>query len=307
MWWARMGVSIVIPIKRPEPYYPQLRRKLCQVFGSEDFEVLEQYERGLVNAIVHGAKKAKHNLVAVLDADGSHRPVDLYSMYHCALNDGCDLVIGSKVLGVDCNPFYRRSASMLYRLLARIILGYKVSDTMSGIVVCKRELMLKVKPTSEYKFILQLLMYAQKIKEVPIVFMQRRQGKSKVNPILSIYTFYNLFKLRRKWVTLKKEMHACMRRRTRVTIMSNIHGKEKPFKTEDCEGCICVDWTLAANNRGFCSGFVKEPKPKEDVLRFCFLDKDHATAIDLEVDEALTIASILASCSSDYIKKRLKR
>lgn len=83
--------------------------------------------------------------------------------------------------------------------------------------------------------------------------------------------------------------------------------EEKPFKTEDCSGCISIDWSWASNKRGFCSGFVKKPKPKEDVLRFCLLDKDHASVIDLGVDEALTISSILATCASNYIKKRLKR
>ena len=83
--------------------------------------------------------------------------------------------------------------------------------------------------------------------------------------------------------------------------------EEKPFKTEDCDGCIAVDWSWARNQRGFCSGIVKEPKPKEDVLRFCLLDENNADYVDLRLDEALTISGILASCSSNYIKKYLEK
>ena len=89
--------------------------------------------------------------------------------------------------------------------------------------------------------------------------------------------------------------------------LSEKNEMERPFKTEDCNGCICVDWSWASNERGFCSGFVKKPKPKEDVLRCCFLDKDRATALDLTVSEALTMSSVLATSASDYIKKRLKK
>lgn len=197
------GISIIVPIKPPEPYYPLLKQSLRRVFADVEHEILEQYERGLVNAIVHGAKRSRHSTVAVMDADGSHRPIDLYMMYRDALRNNCDLIIGSKVLGIDYNPLYRKVASWLYRFSAKVMLNYDVTDPMSGIAICRRNLMLKVKPTSEYKFVLQLLLYAQNVREAPIVFLPRKQGKSKINPLISIYTFYNLFKLRRKHTLIK--------------------------------------------------------------------------------------------------------
>ena len=81
----------------------------------------------------------------------------------------------------------------------------------------------------------------------------------------------------------------------------------RPFEYELCSNCICKDWSLDSNNKGFCSGYVKNPRPKTDVLRFCTVHENHAEAIDLEVGEAYEIASILASTASSFLKDKLKK
>ena len=78
---------------------------------------------------------------------------------------------------------------------------------------------------------------------------------------------------------------------------------KRPFKTEDCDGCICIDWVLARNQRGFCICIVKQPEPEEDVLRVCFLDVNSAASLDVRLDEALTIAEILTMSVTSYIRK----
>lgn len=77
-----------------------------------------------------------------------------------------------------------------------------------------------------------------------------------------------------------------------------------PYEYESCSGCIPETWFWADNERGFCGGFVKNPSPKEDVIRFCFLDKEKNTVLDSTLDEAFDIVSTLATTACGYIRKK---
>lgn len=193
-----LGISIIIPIKEPEPYYPLLHKELEAQFKDIECEILPQYEIGLTNAIVQGVQRSKYNLIGVMDADGSHNPKDLWIMYYKAIENRYDLVIGSKMLGVDETRLTRRIISKAYGLMAKKILGITVSDPMSGMVVAKKELMTKIKPTSEYKFILQLLTRTDKIYEYPIIFRERKMGKSKTSVLLALRIINQMFKIKRE-------------------------------------------------------------------------------------------------------------
>ena len=61
------GISIIVPIKSPEPYYPSLQKSIDEVFVNLEHEILEQYERGLVNAVVHGVTRSRYNFIGVLE------------------------------------------------------------------------------------------------------------------------------------------------------------------------------------------------------------------------------------------------
>ena len=78
---------------------------------------------------------------------------------------------------------------------------------------------------------------------------------------------------------------------------------DRPFTYEECSECDLIQWALAENERGFCTGCVKNPSPKEDVLRFCLIDRKESKVFDLAIDEAFTIASVLITAGCDYLKK----
>lgn len=80
-----------------------------------------------------------------------------------------------------------------------------------------------------------------------------------------------------------------------------------PYEYDQCSGCITDNWFWADNERGFCGGFIKNPSPKEDVLRFCFLDKEGSTFIDVTLDEAFDVVATLATTACEYIKKRRRK
>jgi glycosyltransferase involved in cell wall biosynthesis len=67
-----MLVSIIIPYKN-EPYLNRLISEINNALTCSH-EILVQTEPGLANAVICGTKKAKGNILVVLDGDGSHDP-----------------------------------------------------------------------------------------------------------------------------------------------------------------------------------------------------------------------------------------
>jgi dolichol-phosphate mannosyltransferase len=126
-----------------------------------------------------------------MDADCSHSPEVIDAM--AASIEGCDLVIGSRYVEhgkiVDFQ-FWRILLSKGGNALAKVLLGLKTHDCTSG-YRCYRSKMLsvidleKVILARRYIFLVELLFYLSRhgcrIKEVPIVFVNRVEGKTKVN------------------------------------------------------------------------------------------------------------------------------
>jgi dolichol-phosphate mannosyltransferase len=123
-----------------------------------------------------------------MDADGSHRPKDLLELLSKA--EGADLVIGSRwVLGgkVLNWPLIRQLISKIGNGYARFMLGTKIRDMTSGFRVFRadflKELISEEVSSQGYSFQVELAYRASlqgKVIEVPIVFVERIDGKSKM-------------------------------------------------------------------------------------------------------------------------------
>lgn len=76
---------------------------------------------------------------------------------------------------------------------------------------------------------------------------------------------------------------------------------------EHCSTCERVDYSWASNERGFCCGIVKNPKHRKhlnDIIRFCLIDMNGAESLELSLEEAFDIASILTTVACHFIEKR---
>lgn len=152
-------------------------------------------KQGLGTAYIAGFKWAiehKANYIFEMDADFSHNPNDLLKLYDACANNGAHLAIGSRyVTGVNVVnwPMGRVLMSYFASKYVRFVLGVGIHDTTAGFVCYKRELLETIELDKirfkGYAFQIEMKFTAHKcgakIIEVPIVFVNRVLGTSKMS------------------------------------------------------------------------------------------------------------------------------
>jgi len=163
---------------------------------------------GLGTAYVEGFKFAieyKYDYVIEMDADFSHSPNDLPRLIETI--EDCDLVIGSRyVQGVNVInwPMSRLILSYFASFYVKIITGMEVDDPTGGFKCFRREILESIdldKIISDgYSFQIEMnyRVYNKdyKIKEIPIVFYERRDGKSKMSKHIVWEAIWIVWRLR---------------------------------------------------------------------------------------------------------------
>jgi dolichol-phosphate mannosyltransferase len=173
---------------------------------------LEQREgkMGLGTAYIHGFKWAIDNnfdFVFEMDCDFSHDPKDLIRLYH-ELESGSDLVIGSRYCkggGVKNWPFKRVLMSYFASVYVRLILFISIKDTTAGFKGYRIDLLKKIKLDNikfkGYAFQICMKYAAVKhgfnIKEIPITFVDRVEGVSKMSTGIFKEAFFGVWKMRK--------------------------------------------------------------------------------------------------------------
>lgn len=196
-----MGLSIIIPVKPPEPYLENL---ISDIFVKyPEAEILVQKEKGLGAAIKAGVTRAHGDLIAVLDADGSHDPrIISLALIWFSENDNLEVVVGSRYSGrgYSRDRIPRKIISLFFTALARILCPCYVRDPLSGFVIARKRLFAEVNWTRGYKFGIYLLRYCYKkgrgIGEIGFIFKRRQKGASKANPLTAVKALKDLLILR---------------------------------------------------------------------------------------------------------------
>jgi len=147
---------------------------------------MANYGKG--RAMKKAFRYVKGDIVAFLDADLDLHPAQIQFLFHTLMENGADIVIGSKRhprSAVDY-PYRRRVVSFGYHFLTRIMFNLPVRDTQTGIKLFKYEVLKKVFPKvlcKRFAFDLELLANAHhmgyRIVEAPITlnFKKRRWGR----------------------------------------------------------------------------------------------------------------------------------
>lgn len=215
---------LVIEDNSPDGTAAIVKRLQLQEFSERLFIVERQGKMGLGTAYIAGFRWAlehDYEYIFEMDADFSHNPADLPRLY-AACHDECfDVAIGSRyICGVNVVnwPIGRILMSYFASKYVRLITGLPIHDTTAGFV-CYRRCVLQTIPLDDIRFkgyAFQIEMkftanrYGFRIKEVPVVFVNRELGTSKMNSSIFGEAMFGVIRL--KWDSLwKKEPAACRR------------------------------------------------------------------------------------------------
>jgi len=155
---------------------------------------------GFIYCLKHGAK-----IIVEMDADMSHDPKYIPSMIdelknvHLVL--GSRRVKGSKEIG---RGLIRRIITYFANIYIRILLGLKIKDCNSGFRCFKREALEGINPESirskgpsiVQEVLFKIHLKGFKIKEVPITFINRTKGKSKLGIKQLAASYFMVLKLK---------------------------------------------------------------------------------------------------------------
>lgn len=151
-------------------------------------------QRGLGRSYLDGfraALKGDADFICQMDADLSHDPCFLPSLIDAAAA-GAGLVIGSRYLEggrVENWPLHRVMLSGFANAYIRLVTGLGVRDCTSGYRCWRREALARVPldviSSEGYAFLVEVTFHAAsvglRVAEVPIVFVERRLGASKLS------------------------------------------------------------------------------------------------------------------------------
>jgi len=146
--------------------------------------------RSYIDGLLHALKEGTADYVCQMDADLSHNPDYLPDLVAAAATH--DLVIGSRYLnGVSVVnwPLHRIFLSAFGNRYIRVITSLSTTDCTSGFRCWRREALARLPiagmVSDGYAFLVEMLYNASRlgfrIGEVPIIFVERRQGQSKLS------------------------------------------------------------------------------------------------------------------------------
>ena len=165
---------------------------------------------GLGTAYIAGFKwglEHGYEYIFEMDADFSHNPADLPRLYDACARQGADVAIGSRyVSGVNVVnwPMGRVLMSYFASKYVRFVTGMKVADTTAGFVCYRHEVLDTIELDKirfkGYAFQIEMKFTAHKcgfkLQEVPIIFINRELGTSKMSGGIFGEAFFGVIRLK---------------------------------------------------------------------------------------------------------------
>ncbi len=170
-------------------------KELQKEFGSRLILSEREGKQGLGTAYIHGfgiALEKGYEFIFEMDCDFSHDPNDLVRLYEACADQGADMSVGSRYVAggkVKNWPLGRILMSYFASVYVRLILWFNVRDTTAGFVCYRRHVLEAIDLVGirfvGYAFQIEMKYTVHrkgfKIKEVPITFIDRVVGESKMS------------------------------------------------------------------------------------------------------------------------------
>jgi len=185
-------------------------KRLQEEFPDRLFILQRKGKLGLGTAYIAGFKwslEHDYQYIFEMDADFSHDPKDLPRLYKACAEDGGDVAIGSRyVSGVNVVnwPMSRVLMSYFASKYVRIITGLPIHDTTAGFKCYRRKVLETIQLDhirfKGYAFQIEMKFTAYKcgfkIVEVPVIFINREKGTSKMNSSIFGEAVFGVIKLK---------------------------------------------------------------------------------------------------------------
>ncbi len=173
----------------------QIVRDLFYKYPGQLFLEERRGKLGLGTAYIHGFKwsiERGYQFIFEMDADFSHSPADLERLYDACKNQGADLSVGSRYVPggkIENWPWDRKFYSKGGALYTKMITWMPVNDPTAGFICYTKKVLETINLDQiefvGYAFQIEMKFAAWKlgfrIQEVPITFVDRKEGTSKMN------------------------------------------------------------------------------------------------------------------------------
>lgn len=201
---------LVIDDGSPDGTATVVKRLMADEFHDRLFILERSGKLGLGTAYIMGFKWAlehDYEYIFEMDADFSHDPNDLPRLYAACHDDDYDVAIGSRYCtGVNVVnwPIGRVLMSYFASKYVRFVTGFKVHDTTAGFKCYRRRVLQTIELDKirfkGYGFQIEMKYTAHKIgfkiKEVSVIFVNRREGVSKMSGGIFGEAFFGVMRLR---------------------------------------------------------------------------------------------------------------
>lgn len=208
---------LIIDDGSPDGTASIVRGLMQEEFADRLFMVERQGKLGLGTAYICGFKWALehgYDFIFEMDADFSHNPEDLPRLYQACADEGFDVAVGSRyVSGVNVVnwPMGRVLMSYYASRYVQFVTGIPVRDTTAGFKCYRRRVLetvdLDAVRFKGYAFQIEMKFTAYKlgfkIKEVPVIFVNRREGTSKMSGGIFGEALFGVMRLRWAAITGK--------------------------------------------------------------------------------------------------------
>ena len=194
-------------------------RKMQEEFPERLFLMERSGKLGLGTAYIVGFKWAverRYDYIFEMDADFSHNPADLPKLYEACAVGGADLAIGSRYsngISVINWPIGRVIMSYYASVYVRTVLGMKIYDTTAGFKCYSRKVLetIDLDRIKMYGYGFQIEMKYScyklgfRIVEVPIIFVDRKKGTSKMSGSIFGEAFWGVLRLKFRKIKSKRK------------------------------------------------------------------------------------------------------
>lgn len=201
---------LIIDDGSPDGTADIVKRLMAEEFAGRLHLIQRTGKLGLGTAYIAGFRWAiehKYDYVFEMDADFSHNPNDLPRLYAACAEDGFDVAIGSRyVSGVNVVnwPIGRVLMSYYASKYVQLVTGLKIHDTTAGFKCYRRQVLETIELDKirfkGYAFQIEMKFTAHKcgfrIKEVPVIFVNRELGTSKMSGGIFSEAVFGVIRLR---------------------------------------------------------------------------------------------------------------